>query len=409
MVLSIPHFLEDLPVSRMMYTPFVNNNTNPALLYHQTHQGKLGVVSLNGHLTKDTLPLAYTPGVADPSREIATDKKLAYDLTLKGRTIAVISDGSAVLGLGNIGAEAALPVMEGKALLIKQFGGVDAFPLVIDTQDPDEIIKFVRQVAPTFAGVNLEDIAAPKCFYIETALQDIGIPVFHDDQHGTAIVVRAALINAAKVVNKPYSSLKVVVIGAGAAGLSVAKFLLHSSGPVSDIILVDSQGTIVSGRSNLNTFKESFAEISNRRNIDGSAADAVVDADVVIGVSRPGTITSEMVVSMSHNPIVFALANPTPEIMPDEAYAVGAKVVATGRSDFPNQINNVLAFPGIFKAVVAHKLTVITDEMKIAASNAIAGLVPNPTESEIIPSVFLPNLAEEVSRVVCTTPHVGDN
>ncbi|MFZ1721023.1 MAG: NADP-dependent malic enzyme [Microgenomates group bacterium] len=390
------------------------NTTDPALLYHQTHAGKLGVVSLNGELTKETLPLAYTPGVANPSREIATNKDLAYDLTLKGRTIAVISDGSAVLGLGNIGPEAALPVMEGKSLLIKQFGGVDSFPLVIDTQDPDEIIAFVRHVAPTFAGINLEDIAAPNCFVIEDALQDLGIPVFHDDQHGTAIVVRAALLNAAKVVGKSYDSLKVVIIGAGAAGLSIAKMLLQSDkNPaensqeksmlrVLDLIMVDSKGAIYSGRNDQNEYKNYIAEISNSQKIQGSAEDAIKGADVVIGVSKPGAITVDMVKSMAPNPIVFALANPTPEIMPDQAALAGASVISTGRSDFPNQINNVLAFPGIFRAVVLSRLTVISEEMMIAASDAIAGLVTEPTATNIIPSVFYPGLAEVVATAVAS-------
>lgn len=383
-----------------------------ALTFHESHTGKLGVTNLTGKLTKNTLKLAYTPGVAQPCRAIAQDPTKAYDLTLKGRTVAVISNGSAVLGLGNIGAVAGLPVMEGKALLLKQFGKVDAFPLVIDTQDPLEIIKFAKQVAPTFAGINLEDIAAPICFAVEEALQDIGIPVFHDDQHGTAIVVRAALLNAAKVVNKPFSKLKVVVVGAGAAGLAVARMLLglncfagtchrlSNAQKVADVIVVDTQGALVIGRDGQNIYKQAVAGLSNHSHRTGSLAQVIQGVDAIVGVSQPGIITPAMIKSMAPRPIVFAMANPTPEIMPDEARAAGAVVVATGRSDFANQINNVLAFPGIFRAVVLGRLTTISYDMKQAASAALAGLIPHPTPTEIIPSVFYPKLAELVCEAV---------
>ncbi|MCC6710739.1 MAG: NADP-dependent malic enzyme [Candidatus Pacebacteria bacterium] len=384
-----------------------------ALTYHQQHIGKLTTTSAVGTLTsKQDLSLAYTPGVAEPCRVISKNKDQAYNYTLKGRTVAVISDGSAVLGLGNIGAEAALPVMEGKALLIKQFGGVDAFPLVINAQDPREIIKFVKQVAPTFAGINLEDIAAPTCFQVEEALQDIGIPVFHDDQHGTAIVVRAALLNAAKVVNKPFDSLRVGIIGAGSAGLAIARMILGLSCSadscstishakrVRDVILFDRQGALVVGRAGQNIYKQAIAGLSNKEQRTGLPEQALIDFDVVIGVSGPGSISPEVIKVMADKPIVCALANPTPEIMPEDAKKAGAYVIATGRSDFANQINNVLAFPGIFRAVVKGRLKTITYEMKEAASDTIAQAVTQPTREEIIPSVFTPNLAEKVAEAV---------
>ncbi|MFZ5437964.1 MAG: NAD(P)-dependent malic enzyme [Patescibacteria group bacterium] len=391
----------------------MKNIYQESLTYHKQHIGKLKTDSIVGKLTdKQNLSLAYTPGVAEPCRVIAKDKKLAYDYTLKGRTVAVISDGSAVLGLGNIGAEAALPVMEGKALLIKQFGEVDAFPLVINTQDPREIIRFVKQVAPTFAGINLEDIAAPACFQVEESLQDIGIPVFHDDQHGTAIVVRAALLNAAKVVNKPYESLKVGIIGAGSAGLAIARMILglncnsdscsqvKAAKPVADVIVFDRLGALVVGRNKQNIYKQAVAGLSNKEKRAGSPEQALKGFDVVIGVSGPGSISTTTIKNMNDKPIVFALANPTPEIMPAEALKAGAFIIATGRSDFANQINNVLAFPGIFKAVVQGKLTKITYEMKQAASDEIAKLIKNPSADQIIPSVFTEKLAEKVATAV---------
>ncbi|PIV08166.1 NAD-dependent malic enzyme, partial [Candidatus Roizmanbacteria bacterium CG03_land_8_20_14_0_80_39_12] len=335
-----------------------------SVAYHRAHKGKLATASVVEVHNKHDLSLAYTPGVAEPCRVIAAHPEEVYNLTWKGRTVAVISDGSAVLGLGNIGARAAMPVMEGKALLMKEFAGIDSIPLVIDSQNTEEIIRFVEHVAPNFAGINLEDISAPRCFQIEEALQTIGIPVFHDDQHGTAIVVSAALHNAARVVNKPYNSLKVVVVGAGAAGLAISRMLLGldcNSGScryikgidtVHDLIVVDRIGALYAGRENQNIFKQAIAGMSNKSMVTGSLADAIKGADAVIGVSGPNSITPEMVRSMADKSIVFAMANPTPEIMPDEAKEAGAYIVATGRSDFPNQINNVLAFPGVFKAII---------------------------------------------------------
>lgn len=383
-----------------------------SLKLHKKHQGKLETTGIVQITSKQDLAIYYTPGVAEPSRQIAKDKTLSFDLTLRGRTIAVISDGSAVLGLGNIGAEAALPVMEGKSLLLKKFGGVDSFPLVIHARTPEEIIHFVRDVVPTFAGILLEDIAAPKCFQIEEQLQDLGIPVFHDDQHGTAIVVSAALRNAAKVVGKPFESLNVVIVGAGAAGLAVARMLLGlncaedrcdrlpGSRSVSEVIVVDSKGALYSGRDGQNIYKQAVAGLSNKQRKSGPLEEVIKNADAVVGVSGPNTITKEMVASMADKAIVFAMANPIPEIMPDDAKEAGAFVIATGRSDFPNQINNVLAFPGIFKAVVKGRLKTITHEMKEAAVGAIANLVPNPTQESIIPDLFHPGLAEKISEAI---------
>ncbi len=379
---------------------------------HKKHQGKLGTTGIVEVKNKDDLATYYTPGVAEPSRAIAKDPALSYDLTLRGRTIAVISDGSAVLGLGNIGPEAAMPVMEGKALLLKEFGGVDAFPLVINATQAPEIIQFVRHVAPTFAGILLEDITAPKCFVVEEQLQDLGIPVFHDDQHGTAIIVKAALMNAAKAVKKDFSSLNVVIVGAGAAGLAVARMLLGlncsedkcdrlpGSTSVGDLIVVDSKGALYSGRDDQNIYKQAVAGLSNAHRKSGSLGDVVKGADVLIGVSGPDTISKEMVASMSERAIVFAMANPIPEIMPDLAKSAGAAVIATGRSDFPNQINNVLAFPGIFRAVVKGRLQTITHQMKEAAVQALASQVPDPTPDHIVPDLFHPDLAEKISEAI---------
>lgn len=379
---------------------------------HQKLGGKLAVQSLVSVNSQHDLSLAYTPGVAEPCRVIAANPARSFDLTWRGRTVAVISDGSAVLGLGNIGPEAALPVMEGKALLLKEFGGVDAVPLVINTQDPLEIINFVKNVAPSFAGINLEDITAPVCFEVEEALQELGIPVFHDDQHGTAIVVTAALHNAAKVVNKRYQDLKVVIVGAGAAGLAVGKMLLgldcksnscrrlDGVERVADVVLVDSQGAVHADRSDLNLYKMAFALASNKDKKTGGLAEVLQGADVVIGVSRPGLITTEMIKSMASQPMVFALANPVPEIMPEEAQVAGAAIVASGRSDYPNQINNVLAFPGIFKAVIDGRLTKITTEMKLAAAQALAELVDTPSAENIIPKPFEKDLAKKISQAI---------
>jgi malate dehydrogenase (oxaloacetate-decarboxylating) len=383
-----------------------------AVLLHRKFQGKLEVRSRIKIKNRKDLTLAYTPGVAEPCRIIAKDAGQSFDLTWRGRCIAVISDGSAVLGLGNIGPEAALPVMEGKSLLMKEFAGVDSIPLVINTQDPAKIIEFVKLVAPSFAGINLEDISAPRCFQVEEALQDIGIPVFHDDQHGTAIVVTAALCNAAKVVGKKYEALKVVIVGAGAAGLATARMLLGincesnrcekvpGARAVGDVVVVDRDGTIYPGRKDLNVYKQAMAGLSNISGLKGSLADAIRGADAVIGVSGPDIITEDMVASMAKNSIVFAMANPVPEIMPDVAKKAGAMVVASGRSDFPNQINNVLAFPAIFRAVIDGRLTRISMEMKQKTAEALAAFVPNPTSDHIIPDPFTPLLAESIAKQI---------
>ncbi len=390
----------------------MNNVYQDSLALHYKYKGKLETKSIFPINNAHDLSLLYTPGVAEPCRVIAKDKSKSFELTMRGRTVAIISDGSAVLGLGNIGPEAAMPVMEGKALLLKEFAGIDSVPLVINTQDAQEIIKFVKQVAPSFAGINLEDICAPNAFIVEDALQDIGIPVFNDDQHGTSIVVTAALTNAAKVVNKPFSSLKVVLVGAGAAGLAISRMLLglecSSKGcnlidgtqSVEDLIIVDSKGIISKSRRDLNIYKQVLSQVSNKKNLDGGLKEAIVGADVVIGVSREGLITQDMVRSMAKDAIVFAMANPEPEILPDLAKAAGARVVATGRSDYANQINNVLAFPAIFRAVIDGRLTSITSDMKIVAAKAIAELVPNPTEDRIVPEPFFPNLAKKVSEKI---------
>lgn len=383
-----------------------------SLKLHKKYQGKIKVEPVYPVVNKHDLSLFYTPGVAEASRAIAKDKKLSFDLTWRGRAVAVISDGSAVLGLGNIGPEAALPVMEGKSLLLKQFGGVDSVPIVVNTQDSAEIIKFVELIAPSFAGINLEDISAPHCFQIEEALQHIGIPVFHDDQHGTAIVITAALRNAAKVVNKTYESLNVVIVGAGAAGLATAKMLLglncssdsceiipgHKS--VNDVIVVDKQGALYLGRDGQNIYKQAVAGVSNKKRKKGPLAEIIKGADVVIGVSGPNNITKEMVMSMAPKAIVFAMANPIPEIMPEEALAAGAAIVASGRSDYPNQINNVLVFPGVFRAVIDGRLTSITQKMKEAAAEALSSYVKNPSATNIIPDVFTPGLAEHIAKAI---------
>ena len=363
-----------------------------SLKFHEEKKGKLEVVSKVALKTKKDLSLAYTPGVAEPCREIARDISKIYKYTIKQNTVAVITDGSAVLGLGNIGAEAALPVMEGKCILLKEFAGVDAFPLCLKTQDTKEIVHIVKNIAPVFGGINLEDISAPRCFEIESALQDIGIPVFHDDQHGTAIVVLAALKNALNVVGKKLEDVKVVVSGAGAAGISVAKMLTctnvdeHICVSARNVLLVDSTGIISRRRKGLNPFKKDIAKITNKENIDGTLADAMKGADVFVGVSAPNIVTREMVESMNENAIVLAMANPVPEIMPDEALKAGAAIVGTGRSDFANQVNNVLAFPGIFRGALDAKATRITPEMKYAAAYALARLVEKPTKEKILPS-----------------------
>lgn len=383
-----------------------------AIALHKKHRGKLATTSLIEIENRHDLSLAYTPGVAAVSQAVAQNHDLSFDLTWRGRTVAVISDGSAVLGLGNIGPEGALPVMEGKSLLLKRFANVDSVPLVLNTQDPATIIEIVKNLAPSFAGINLEDIAAPACFHIEEELQNIGIPVFHDDQHGTAIVVTAALHNAAKVVNKPFESLKVVIVGAGAAGLAVSRMLLGlncsedscqrlpGSSSVGDVIVVDSKGALFTGRENMNIYKQAVAGLSNKERKTGSLAEIIKDADAIIGVSGPGNITPDMIKVMGEKAIVFAMANPTPEIMPEEAKAAGAYVVATGRSDYPNQINNLLAFPAVFKAVIDGRLKTVTHAMKEAAAKKLASLIPDPTVDCIVPNPFFPGLVEEVSKAI---------
>ncbi|WP_209122556.1 NADP-dependent malic enzyme [Alkalihalobacillus sp. BA299] len=373
-----------------------------ALQMHKMHQGKLEVISKVPVQNTRDLSLAYSPGVAEPCKEIADDRSRVFDYTMKGNTVAVVSDGTAVLGLGNIGPEAAMPVMEGKALLFKSFAGVDAFPICLDTNDVEEIIRTVKLLQPTFGGINLEDIAAPNCFIIEERLKkEMNIPVFHDDQHGTAIVTAAGLLNAIKLTKKDLSQIKVVINGAGSAGIAVLK-LLHSMG-VKNIILCDSKGAIFKDRSyGMNPVKEEVSEFTNLNRLEGSLDEIIIGADVFIGVSVAGALTKEMVRSMNEHPIIFAMANPNPEIMPSDAIEAGAKVIGTGRSDFPNQVNNVLAFPGIFRGALDVFATDINEEMKIAAVYAIASLV---SESElkadyIIPNPFDPRVAPIVAKSV---------
>ncbi len=372
---------------------------------HRKKKGKLSVRSKVPMKSRQDLSMAYTPGVAEVSIAIAADKSMAYDYTIKRNSVAVVSDGSAVLGLGNIGPEAALPVMEGKCVLFRELGGIDAFPLCLATQDVQEIIRTVKHIAPVFAGINLEDISAPRCFEIEAALQEIGIPVFHDDQHGTAVVVHAALINAAGLVGKKIEELKVVVNGAGAAGLSITNLLScfeispNVCTSVKDIIVCDSKGIIYEGREMDNEYKKKIATYTNKTKLKGSLAEAMKGADVFIGVSKGNIVTREMVQSMAKNAIVFAMANPTPEIMPDEAKAAGAAIVGTGRGDFPNQINNALAFPGIFRGALDAKATKITYEMQLAAANALASSV-EPTAERILPEVLDKTVAKKIAAAV---------
>jgi malate dehydrogenase (oxaloacetate-decarboxylating) len=375
------------------------DNSKAALALHKKLRGKIRVVPAAPVRNRKDLALVYTPGVAAVSSHVAKHPQEAREYTGKGRMVAVISDGSAVLGLGNIGALGALPVMEGKCALFKTFADVDAVPLVLDTQDPEKIIETVLRIAPAFGGINLEDIAAPKCFEIEQRIIDeLDIPVMHDDQHGTAVVVLAALMNALKVVGKKMSGAKVVVSGAGAAGVAVTK-LLHASG-AQDIVVLDSKGIIVSGRSDLTRHKIELATYTNPRGLTGGLREALAGADVLIGVSGPNLATAADIKLMNKKAIVFALANPTPEIMPDEAKKGGAAVIGTGRSDFPNQINNSLAFPGIFRGALDHKVTKITEAHKIAAAKAIAGLVPKPTANRIIPDMFDKRVAKAVAKVI---------
>lgn len=385
-----------------------NRLYNESIDMHKKLAGKLSVVPKIEVTDKNTLSLVYTPGVAGVCNAIAENPALAYDLTIKGNTVAVLSDGSAVLGLGNIGPEAALPVMEGKALLFKQFAGVDAFPICVNTQNTFEIINLVRNIAPVFGGINLEDIAAPRCFEIEQALQDIGIPVFHDDQHGTAIVLLAAMINASGLAGKSLQDLKVVVCGAGAAGTAISELLLcvgydpSMCQPVREILVCDSKGILARDRPDIQNspFKMKLAAMTNRSGLTGTLADAVRGADVFIGVSKGGLLTGEMVKTMAEKPIVLAMANPTPEIEPSLAYASGAFIVGTGRSDTPNQVNNLLAFPGVFRGALDARAPRITNHMKICAAFALAQSVTEPRVDAILPSPLDPRIAGIVAQAV---------
>lgn len=372
-----------------------------ALMLHEKWNGKLETVSKTPVKSREDLSLAYTPGVAEPCKVIEKDPEAAYQYTMKANTVAVVSDGSAVLGLGNIGPLAAMPVMEGKAVLFKEFGGVNAVPICLDTQDTEEIIKTVTYLAPAFGGINLEDISAPRCFEIEERLKKIlNIPVFHDDQHGTAIVVLAGIINALKVVGKDKENCKVVVNGAGSAGIAITKLLLTYG--FTNVILCDKVGIVGKDTEGLNWMQQKMTEVTNPNNETGTLADALKGADIFVGVSAPNIVTPEMVASMNQDSILFAMANPVPEIMPDIAKAAGARVVGTGRSDFPNQVNNVVAFPGIFKGALEGRASQITEEMKLAAALAIAGLVPDEElgEDNIMPEAFNPKVAEVVADAV---------
>lgn len=372
-----------------------------ALQLHEQWNGKLETTAKCEVKSREDLALAYTPGVAEPCRVIAKDPDAAYKYTIKANTVAVVSDGSAVLGLGNIGAKAAMPVMEGKCVLFKEFGGVNAFPICLDTQDTEEIIKAVTYIAPAFGGINLEDISAPRCFEIETRLKEIlDIPVFHDDQHGTAIVVLAGIINALKVTGKKKEDCRIVVNGAGSAGIAISKLLLTYG--FAHLTLCDRSGILAKDTPELNWMQKQMTEVTNLENAHGTLADAMKGADIFVGVSAPNIVTKEMVASMNRDSILFAMANPVPEIMPELAKEAGARVVGTGRSDFPNQVNNVVAFPGIFKGALEGRAPQITEEMKLAAAIAIAGLVPEEelNEDNILPAPFDPRVCEAVSSAV---------
>ena len=372
-----------------------------SLKMHEEHKGKVEVVSKVAVKNRDDLSTAYTPGVAEPCRKIRDNKADVYKYTCKGNMVAVVSDGTAALGLGDIGPEAAIPVMEGKSILFKEFGGVDAFPICLDTKDVDEIVETVKRIAPVFGGINLEDISAPRCFEIEKRLkEELDIPVFHDDQHGTAIVVSAGLINALKLVGKPFDEANVVINGAGSAGISICKLLLQLG--IGNVVLVDRQGALCPGQDWMNPAQAEMAEITNKDRQTGSLAEIMKGKDVFVGVSAPNIVTAEMVASMAADPIVFAMANPTPEIMPEEAAKGGVRVMATGRSDYPNQINNVLVFPGIFRGALDAKATGITEEMKMAAAKAIASIVTDDElkEDYIIPGAFDERVAKVVAKAV---------
>jgi len=372
-----------------------------ALELHRRWRGKIEVVSTVPVRTKYDLSMAYTPGVAEPCMKIHEDVNRVYDYTRKWNLIAVVTDGTAILGLGDIGPEGGMPVMEGKAVLFKTFGNVDAFPICLATKDVDEIVQTVKMIAPTFGGINLEDISAPRCFEIERRLkEELDIPVFHDDQHGTAIVVLAGMINALKIVGKDISSIKVVVNGSGAAGIAITKLLMSMG--LKKVILCDREGAIYEGRAKLNAAKEEIAKVTNLDREKGTLADVIKGADMFLGVSAPGTVTKEMVKTMAKDAILFAMANPTPEIYPDEAKEAGARVIGTGRSDYPNQVNNVLAFPGIFRGALDARASAINEEMKIAAAYAIASLVSEEelNEDNILPKAFDPRVGETVAKAV---------
>ena len=372
-----------------------------ALKLHLENHGKLAVVSKVPIKTREDLALAYTPGVAEPCKEIKENKDLSFEYTCRGNMVAIVSDGTRVLGLGDIGPEAAMPVMEGKAVLFKEFGGVNAFPICLDTQDTDEIVQTVINIAPAFGGINLEDISAPRCFEIEERLKNaLNIPVFHDDQHGTAIVVLAGIMNGLKVVNKKKEDCHVVVNGAGSAGVAITKLLLRFG--FQDVVMCDKSGILSKDSADLNWMQKDMMEVTNLTGKKGTLADALKGADIFVGVSAPNIVTPEMVASMNHDAILFAMANPVPEIMPDVAKKAGARVVGTGRSDFPNQVNNVVAFPGIFKGALEGRASQITEEMKLAASYAIAGLVADEdlNEDNILPEAFDPRVAEVVSQAI---------
>ncbi len=376
-------------------------NAEKALQLHEEWNGKFETTPKMKIATREDLALAYTPGVAEPCKVIAKDKEAAYKYTIKSNTVAVVSDGSAVLGLGNIGAHAAMPVMEGKAVLFKEFGNVNAVPICLDTQDTEEIIKTVVNIAPAFGGINLEDIAAPRCFEVESRLKELlDIPVFHDDQHGTAIVVLAGIINGLKVTGKTKEECKVVVNGAGSAGVAITKLLLTYG--FKNVTMCDKSGILSKGSEGLNWMQESMMDVTNLSHQTGTLADALKGADIFVGVSAPNIVTPEMIQSMNKDAIIFAMANPVPEIMPDVAKAAGARVVGTGRSDFPNQVNNVIAFPGIFKGALEGRATQITEEMKLAAALAIANLIPDDEVSDvnILPEAFDPRVADVVSQAV---------
>ena len=382
-------------------------NAEKALKLHEEWQGKLEIRSKAEVKSKEDLALAYTPGVAEPCKLIAKDKDLAYKYTIKSNTIAVVSDGSAVLGLGNIGPHAAMPVMEGKAVLFKEFGGVNAIPICLDTQDTEEIIKAVKYLAPGFGGINLEDISAPRCFEIEERLKEmLDIPVFHDDQHGTAIVVLAGIINGLKVVGKKKEDCRVVVNGAGSAGIAITRLLLSYG--FKNVTLCDKVGILNRNTENLNWMQKKMMDVTNPDQLSGSLADALRGADIFVGVSAPGIVTKEMASEMNSDAIMFAMANPVPEIMPDLAKEAGVRVIGTGRSDFPNQVNNVLVFPGIFKGALETRAKQITEEMKLAAATALAGLVPDDelSDENILPAAFDPRVADVISSAV--KAHVKD-